>query len=139
MSTKSKTIAIKKPKYLLPSGEYEIDLGQQPENNHILIMPEPPIINPKSQVDSPSWPPQICKVSGGNAQYINYSADKPLHHLNNVHFRAIQVKEVPFEQALAAGDDQESPPGAVHHASASLSSHDDVLSEVKVNRSEQET
>ena len=104
MSTKSKTIAIKKPKYLLPAGEYEIDLGQQPENNHILIMPEPPIINPKSQVDSPSWPPQICKVSGGNAQYINYSADKPLHHLNNVHFRPIQVKEVPFEQALAAGD-----------------------------------
>ena len=135
LATRSKTIAIKKPKFVLPYGEYEINLGQQPDNNHILIMPEPPIINPTSQVESRSWPPQICRVSGGNAQYINYSSDEPIHHQNNVHFRAIQVEEIQFEHALAAGDDQLHQPVDINLGSAALSDYNDVLSDVKVNRS----
>ena len=132
--SRSKTIAIKRPRYLLPSGEYEIDLGQHPDNNNILIMPEPPIINQTSQVESTPWPPQICQVSGGNAQYINFSSDKPLHHPGNVHFRAIQVEELPFDQALAAADGQQCHPSP-SLGSASHSTPNDVLPNLKINRS----
>ena len=135
LSARTKTIAIKKPRYLLPSGEYELNLGHQPENNHILIMPEPPIINQTSQVDSPPWPPQICQVSGCNGQYINFSADKSLHHPNNVHFRAIQVKEIPFGEALAAGDDRQELSPSINLGSASLSIPSEILSNLKINRS----
>jgi hypothetical protein len=78
--------------------------------------------------------PQICQVSGGNAKYINFSSDKPLHHPGNVHFRAIQVEEIPFDQALAAGSDQQSLPLA-SLCSASLSLPNGVLSDLKINRS----
>ena len=93
---RQKTISIKHPKSLLPAGAYGIDIGSDVVKS-ILIMPEPPKL-PVNEIEPPSWPPQICNVVQGVAQYINNS-NNPLCHQKNVHFTTVPVREITMEQA----------------------------------------
>jgi hypothetical protein len=87
--SKSRTISITNQKFLLPDGEYEIRLENEPANKTVLIVPQSPKLPVnKFDFEPPTWEPQICPVVNGNALYTNYSPE-PLHHLNNVHFQAI--------------------------------------------------
>ena len=132
-SNKSQTIALKKPKCLLPAGSYEIKLNQEPPNKSILIMPEPPRLPVEdSEFEPPTWPPQICAVSNGIAHYINHSQTMPLQHPNNTHFRSIEVKELPLEQALAKSGSQQNMSTKV--PMATMDDQKNMLAEIKVNR-----
>ena len=126
-----KTISIKHPKSLLPAGSYGIDIGSDAHKS-ILIMPEPPKLPAETfGTESPSWPPQICNVEQGVAQYVNNSIG-PLYHQKNVHFTAVPVKEISMDQAQA-----------VKHSKVQLNSVTagmsrtkcmELLAEVKVNK-----
>ena len=128
--SKSGTISIKNQKFLLPRGQYEIRLEKHPENKAVLIIPQPPKLPLKDhEFESPVWDPQICPVVSGNALYTNYSPD-PLHHTNNVHFQVIELLELSMEEAMANNNSQ-----SMMVNSASITNIEDLLSEVKVDRS----
>ena len=131
--SRSKTISVKNPKYILPAGEYQINVGEQPENNCVLIMPDPPIIKQNSWDEPSSWTPQICPVSNGSAVYTNSSVAS-IQHPSNVHFRAIPVEECSIDDATnMAVTSQEKMMD--YRGAASAVSPVDLLSSVKINRS----
>ena len=129
----SKTIAIKASKTLLPAGHYDINVGQAPSNNSILIMPQPPILSSGEEDREPStWPPQICTIEDDTAQYINHSKEI-LNHQKNVHFRAIDVQQTSLQEALAMSNSVKPRSKSTTPSAMSVDHCKTLLKEIKVN------
>ena len=133
-SLKSKTIAIKPSKYLLPLGIYDIKVDQEhASSNTILIVPQPPVIPANiSDPESLPWSPQICSIMDGKAQYVNFSETAPLQHEKNVHFQAIPVSEISMVKAEAISDKNLKLP-ALTDTNHSIT-FTQVMSDIKVNK-----
>ena len=133
-SLKSKTIAIKPSKYLLPLGIYDIKVDQEhASSNTILIVPQPPVIPANiSDPESLPWSPQICSIMDGKAQYVNFSETAPLQHEKNVHFQAIPVSEISMVKAEAISDKKLKLPALPNTNHSTTFTQ--VMSEIKVNK-----
>ena len=99
---------MKKPKSLLPQGEYSIPTTTT-DACAVLICPPTP-----SPMDPPElcWPPQVCKIVSGSAIYVNQT-DHALCHPKGAHFRFVPLSEAapdhvvsPLPPALSAADAQ---------------------------------
>ena len=79
---------MKKPKSLLPQGEYSIPTTTT-DACAVLICPPTP-----SPMDPPElcWPPQVCKIVSGSAIYVNQT-DHALCHPKGAHFRFVPLSE----------------------------------------------
>ena len=90
ISSSGGTVMMKLPKTLLPDGAYNIPTTQDPSVGRVLVLPP---VRDTSQA-GPLWRPQICRMAGGAAVYVNKSPT-PLHHPKFTHFKTIPIRVVP--------------------------------------------
>ena len=130
--SKTKTISQKHSKVLLPAGVYDIRMEEAPTNGSILIMPPPPIIPTTiSDPELKPWPPQICSVIDGMAQYINSSDSSTLQHPRNVHFQAVPIVEITMAKAQSVNNTKKPVHSSREHPLIDVKQ---VLTDIKINR-----
>ena len=93
----TQTISQVEPRVILPGDEYRLPVKLDPSISAAAILPQ------VAHLDMPGqeWKPQVCRVEGGEAVYINPSKKDILAHPKGVHFRAIPVTEMSLNQANA--------------------------------------
>ena len=114
---------MKKPRSLLPQGEYSIPIDEI-KSSAVLVCPPTP-----SPMDPPElcWPPQVCNVASGSAIYVNQTSHV-LCHPKGVHFRFVPLSEADPDHAV-------SPPPLALSAAALVPgpSLQKLMSKIKIN------
>ena len=98
---RSRTVNIASRQTALPGEIIPIQVHESCAGlNRIAVVPS---FEKMSEIE---WPPQVCPINNGYAQYLNLSSFQPISHPKHSHFGTIPVNEIPLS---AVGKSSKSP------------------------------